>query len=380
MNAEENLDFVTPDAISVLYGWLKDGVVNPLGENGVVWLDVHDEQSPSEKIWRITVKLCRSGHCEVTQQHDRTSDAKPDAQLRMPLSSAEQIVENIGHMDYRDPALMATLHMTGNRALINHVGKALLRPSDDARARLMFATCNTTPAYQITALDRVHQPTEHEILRRIAAREPFVATGMATTSQLEAWSLDALEDRYGKESLRVRSATEHETVAEFLQRVRATLRGDACGPVIEGATKAYTEGCALPQALRREFLPHRFTLDDYNEPQIWLGAVPTEVAASSLHRDPMDGFLFQVIGRKKILMYAPDEASNLYCMQTWNNYQPCWVDPAEPRLDVFPLFENAKGIEVILHPGELLIQPAGWFHAVYCLDSPTFSVSYFLKH
>jgi hypothetical protein len=31
-------------------------------------------------------------------------------------------------------------------------------------------------------------------------------------------------------------------------------------------------------------------------------------------------------------------------------------------------------------PGELIIQPAGWFHQVYALDSPNMSVSYFWRY
>ncbi|XAT58965.1 hypothetical protein GN241_17320 [Rhodobacteraceae bacterium IMCC1335] len=35
---------------------------------------------------------------------------------------------------------------------------------------------------------------------------------------------------------------------------------------------------------------------------------------------------------------------------------------------------------MILNPGELLVQPAGWFHQVYALDSPNMSVSYFWRY
>jgi len=59
---------------------------------------------------------------------------------------------------------------------------------------------------------------------------------------------------------------------------------------------------------------------------------------------------------------------------------PFWVKPEEPYFERYPQFKHAKPIEVILRPGELLIQPAGWFHVVYCLDTPTFSVSHFYRH
>ncbi len=136
----------------------------------------------------------------------------------------------------------------------------------------------------------------------------------------------------------------------------------------------------LIETMQPDFLPGFFSLHDYTEPQIWLGSVPTDIPASTLHRDPLDGLLYQFIGRKRLLLFAPDQADKLYPMRAWNNYQPCWVQPDRPDYERFPKFRQAKGMEVILEPGELLVQPAGWFHEVSCLDSPTFSVSYFRRH
>jgi Cupin-like domain len=280
--------------------------------------------------------------------------------------------------------LVGQIRLEGDRGLINHVAKALLRPSDDVHMRMQHATKRNAPAYACRDLVRVHRPSELEILERIEASEPFIATGLDLPTPCSAWSLALLAQRYGDLPLRVRSATERETVAEFVQRVEVALEAERTGvatrPLIDGATKAYTEGCTLPEAMRADFMPQHFCLDNYIEPQIWLGAVPTNVHASSLHRDPMDGFLFQIMGRKRLVLFAPNQADRLYPMKAWNNYQPCWVKPEAPDLKTFSEFANAQALEVVLQPGELLIQPAGWFHAVYCLDSPTFSVSYFLKH
>jgi len=40
-----------------------------------------------------------------------------------------------------------------------------------------------------------------------------------------------------------------------------------------------------------------FDREDFIPPQLWMGAAPTHIPTSSLHRDPLTGFLFQVMGR-----------------------------------------------------------------------------------
>lgn len=302
----------------------------------------------------------------------------PDATLTIPLDTVELIVDTITEVDFRDPDIIGALLLDGNLDLINHLAKALLRPSEDTAQRFELAQNLRTDAYSLTDVPRVSNPSELFILESLSKGQPLIITDLPLATNHPNWSLEQLETKYGEVPLRVRSAEQRETVAEFIARVRAT--GSVAHNIIEGHTKAYTEGCSLPEAMRQDFVPTYFTKDDYIEPQIWLGSVPVNVPASSLHHDPLDGFLYQIIGRKKLTLYAPNQAPHLYPMKAYNNYQPCWVSPEKPDFKTYPEFSKAKGIEVVLQPGELLIQPAGWFHAVYCLDSPTFSVSYFYRH
>jgi len=363
-----------PTCLQSLREFLHANWENPLLLNGTLCLYVitNDDEG-----WE-SILTFSSG--KLSQWENRNSMHETDACLAMPLDVVDHLTNNIHSIDYRNPKIMERTHVSGDMRLVNHVAKALLKPGPNAKKRLDWATQRNTPAYKVAQVARVHQPSELEILSRIAEGLPFVATGISPPGTHGTWTLERLRERYEDVLLRVRSADWQETVGQFVDRVQAHMRGEISVPLVEGFTKAYTEGCALPEAMRADFMPHRFTLDDYIEPQIWLGAVPVDVPASSLHRDPLDGFLFQLMGRKKLVLYSPDQAPLLYPMKAWNNYQPCWVAPENPRLDVFPDFARASPLEVVLHPGELLIQPAGWFHAVYCLDSPTFSISYFLRH
>lgn len=353
---------------------LQKGLENPLGLVGTVTWVVTDI-SKSISI-RLVVDI---GNCLVSEWSTQES-LSFDARIEMPLKVFEYLATNIHNVDYRDSFIMGQTQITGDLILINHLVKALLIPGEENLRRMEFATDRKTPAYSIRSITRIHNPSELNVLEFIASGTPFIATGTNMFSSGAPWTLEELSLRFGALDLRTRSSEDRETVTQFVHRLSVYLKGDSKEPMVEGFTKPYTEGCALPPAMWPDFVPPWFSLDEFIAPQIWLGAVPRDVPASSLHRDPLDGFLFQFIGRKRLKLFSPDQAPYLYPCKAWNNYQPCWVDPAQARTDLFPEFTKAHPIEVILNPGEVLIQPAGWFHAVYCIDSPTFSVSYFLKH
>lgn len=367
--AQDSSIHARPAAVEHLAERVRHGFENPEGLTGRVQLDIPGDG----EAYPLAIHFTPTGLDIRFVWLDR-----PDATLTLPLETAELIVNTITVVDFRDPEVMGTIHLDGNLDLINHIAKTLLRPPEDTRERFEQAEHLDTDAYELTEIPRVSNPPELYILESIAAGRPLIVTDLDMRVPYHQWSLERLDSEYGGVPLRVRSADHKETVAEFIDRLRSTdVENDR---IIEGHTKAYTEGCFLPEPMHRDFMPNHFTRDDYIEPQIWLGSVPVNVPASSLHHDPLDGFLYQIMGRKKIIMYAPDQAPYLYPMKAYNNYQPCWVRPEAPDLTRYPAYANARRIEVTLQPGELLIQPAGWFHAVYCLDSPTFSVSYFLRH
>ncbi|WLD58105.1 cupin-like domain-containing protein [Salinispirillum sp. LH 10-3-1] len=356
-------------ALATLAELLYEGYENPDHVRGVVQLVIDDAGTD------YPLRIALHDTLELSFVADPTADAT----LRMPFATAQTLLDTLEYADFRDPDIIGAITLTGQLDLINHVAKALLRPSEDTLTRFQTAENKAMPAYRMTDIPRLENPSELTILQALAAGQPMIITGLPMRTPHSEWSLERLERDYGDVPLRVRSAEQKETVAEFIARVREAEH-QRPEDIVEGHTKAYTEGCALPEAMRPDFLPNHFLRSDYIEPQIWLGAVPVNVPASSLHHDPLDGFLYQVMGRKKLFMFAPDQAPFLYPMKAYNNYQPCWVKPEAPDLSRYPLYAQAKGIEVVLNPGELLVQPAGWFHAVYCLDSPTFSVSYFFRH
>jgi hypothetical protein len=106
---------------------------------------------------------------------------------------------------------------------------------------------------------------------------------------------------------------------------------------------------------------------------LWMGPAGT---TTPLHYDPLDNFLMQVVGRKRVfLLPKATDASALYTGEEWDQ-QPntSAVDVDNPNYEQFPLFENVKreAFSGVLHPGDMLFIPARWWHAVKSLD---FSIS-----
>ena len=82
------------------------------------------------------------------------------------------------------------------------------------------------------------------------------------------------------------------------------------------------------------------------------------------HYDVMDNLLMQVNGCKKVILFPPSDASNLYLEGDKSSV----VDIEEPNLEKFPKFSNITKYKCILQPGDILFIPALWFHNVTALD------------
>jgi hypothetical protein len=92
---------------------------------------------------------------------------------------------------------------------------------------------------------------------------------------------------------------------------------------------------------------------------------------SELHVDfwRTHSYLAQIQGRKRCILFSPDDTSRLYDGQ---------VNPEMPDFERFELLRGATAYDAILAPGEVLFTPPGWWHHVRALDkSITVSHNFF---
>jgi lysine-specific demethylase 8 len=105
--------------------------------------------------------------------------------------------------------------------------------------------------------------------------------------------------------------------------------------------------------------------------KMWIGTANTK---SSLHFDPYENVLCQVVGRKRVYLVDPRSTSKLY--QYASNIDKSRVDVELPDYEAFPKFRGVAVMEGLIEDGECLFIPKLWWHSVRSLD-PSVSVNCF---
>ncbi|CAL8240768.1 unnamed protein product [Merluccius merluccius] len=93
------------------------------------------------------------------------------------------------------------------------------------------------------------------------------------------------------------------------------------------------------------------------------------------HYDVMDNLLAQVTGRKRVVLYSPQDALHLYLSGDKSEV----LDIDSPDLERFPDFVKAQRYECVLEPGDVLFIPALWFHNTLALQFGV-GVNVFWRH
>jgi lysine-specific demethylase 8 len=104
--------------------------------------------------------------------------------------------------------------------------------------------------------------------------------------------------------------------------------------------------------------------------KLWISPADTR---APLHQDLPENLYAQLVGQKRVTLFAPGEARHLYRQPLWSrlpNFSR--VDAEAPDLDRFPRFARARPLTAELDPGDLLYLPRRWWHQMRSLD---FSIS-----
>jgi ribosomal protein L16 Arg81 hydroxylase len=98
----------------------------------------------------------------------------------------------------------------------------------------------------------------------------------------------------------------------------------------------------------------------------WIGPAGT---VTGYHVDWGDNVLAQICGRKEVRLVSPADSKYMYPSKRFDQgTMSSEMDVDNYDAERFPLFQKATEYRIIVHPGEMLFIPRGWWHYVRSLD------------
>jgi hypothetical protein len=293
----------------------------------------------------------------VVQVLDDWTGPPPRATVRLSPSAAENIVESRFRFNNMEDA--ASLAIEGDAGHLFEVRLPYLY-ADEAHERVLEAFGRAEETYRrdplVGEILRLHRPHPDLVEELLARYHPAILTGVVGETPAGRWTFELLEARFGQvEVERSLDMTRPLTVADRIHQMRS---GD----------DRTTGGGSLPLEMAGDvdLEPYVSRTDRRFHPLFWMGPAGSR---TPLHRDAYFGMSAHLIGRKRWLFYSPDQAELLYPEAgSREAYQRSRVDPLAPDLAHMPRFAQARGHDIVVEPGEILLVPAGWFHDVTALD------------
>ncbi|XP_012500473.1 PREDICTED: lysine-specific demethylase 8 [Propithecus coquereli] len=231
------------------------------------------------------------------------------------------------------------------------------------------------------AVPRLHSPSlEHFQKHFLVPQRPVILEGVADHWPcMKRWSLQYIQEVAGCRTVPVEVGSRYTdeewsqtlmTVSEFISKHIVNEPRDI------GYLAQHQLFDQIPELRQDINIPDYCCLGTGEEEEItinaWFGPQGT---VSPLHQDPQQNFLAQVMGRKYIRLYSPQESEALYPHDTHLLHNTSQVDVENPDVEKFPKFTEAPFQSCVLSPGEILFIPVKYWHYVRALDL-SFSVSF----
>lgn len=129
----------------------------------------------------------------------------------------------------------------------------------------------------------------------------------------------------------------------------------------------------LPELLEDVPLPTwAESINNRYQAYLWFGQASN---TAQLHFDMPNNIFIQVRGRKKVRLCSPEQSALLYPVQGSMSSVSQILDIDNCDLEKFSTLKDAKFLEFVLEPGDLMFIPTGWWHQVNSLET-AISVSF----
>ncbi|ESQ87418.1 hypothetical protein ABAC460_19010 [Asticcacaulis sp. AC460] len=240
----------------------------------------------------------------------------------------------------------------------------------------------TLPAVAANDFGRILAAEQPVIFKNLIAHWPAVAAGTnpatlnaylkaidrgALVPVMEAPASSGGRYIYGDDLREFNFAKRNRGLAETLDQIERNLALDN-PPFVAVQMLPLT---ILPDFIADNPLP---LMPPQITPRLWIGGK----LKTQTHNDRDHNLACVVAGRRRFLLFPPDQVANLYVGPLDNPPPLSLVDPEAPDYDRFPKFREAMASAVIAHlePGDALFMPKYWWHHVTSLEPYNVMVNY----
>ena len=192
---------------------------------------------------------------------------------------------------------------------------------------------------------------------------PVVIAGGAQ-GWCERWTPESLKERFGAHPVWVETGEENPQLRRRLQISMAELIDSVLAGSLEYRLRGLDFLSFIPE-LKQEFFENRFFPQFFVGPAVsqnlWISPRGNQ---SSFHHDAnVDNLNVQIHGRKLFVLVSPASYRNLYPQSF--GYSPVRVFEPNPG---YARFAEARPVQAVLEPGDILFIPQYWWHWVRALE------------
>lgn len=227
---------------------------------------------------------------------------------------------------------------------------------------------------KIQPIERIHQPKTAEFNRYIAQNQPVVITGIANQWQAySSWTPESFKTMFGDLTVPLRASDNELDVffgeegelkelhfSEYINLITNCAPANKRPPYFGNILLNSPEIKPIVEPLLQDFdFPNYFTDSKKNDLHLWIGAANQK---STIHNDNYQNLNAQIYGKKAFLLFSPEQHPLLYPVKIDDELWSSPIDPQNPDLAKYPLYDRTSCIEAILEPGEILFIPVFWWH------------------
>lgn len=315
-------------------------------------------QTP-EQDWVFIVSLGKT-QLGITVVTDGDAVVETQASLRFNEEVLRRVLEHPEDLEPRADYFGRNVVVSGDMGLVQFFTQLLKRPSQYDLDILNHVRKHPNQPNGVWQMEGLDIPI---LLEGIVSNQACVVR-QAFDWPAKDWTPDDFRRILGSIVLRFNAKTQKEdTLGDLLNDM-----------LTDDGKRVYSSGRGLPDSAQQHFPIPADLVEFAGSAHIWVGKSQAGRLISKLHADVYTSLLTQVWGKKTVYLYTPADHDRLDPLWAFCGYLPFYFNPLEPDYDRYPKTKDLECFKVDLMPGDMLMIPSGWPHAVE-VDGWTMSIS-----